>query len=124
PAMQDGTATNIELLVRMGELVLASNNLPPLPYLEYLYTDTEFQRRQLENTDDAAVQQWFKTLKLQPKGGYIPEIALTTLKRTYALSFHPVGRLALSQQYNVLDMNVILKQQRSFALNLRLADDE
>jgi hypothetical protein len=124
PAMLDGTSTNIELLVRMGALVLASNDLPLLPYLEYLYTDTEFQRRLLANTDDAAVQQWFKALKLQPKGGYIPEIALTTLKRTYALSFHPVGRYALSQQYNVLDINDILEKRQSFAVNLRLADDE
>jgi len=124
PALQDGTATNIELLVRMGALVLASNNLPLLPYLEYLYTDATFQRQLLANTDDASVQQWFKTLQLQPKGGYIPEIALTTLKRTYALSFHPVGRYAIAQRGNLLDINDILSRGQSFALNLRLADDE
>ena len=124
PALQDGTSTNIEMLIKLGAYVLAEHKLPLLPYLEEFYTNYEFQLTLLSGVSDVRVSKWFGDLDIAVRPGYVPEIAKTTLKREILLSFSPMLRYCLYQQENVLDVAKLLNTGRSALVSLSLSDPD
>jgi hypothetical protein len=123
-ALQDGTSTNIEMLVKLAAFVLAYHKLPLIPYLNDILGNPSFRQQLLNTTKDWYIRKGFAELGIIPKDGKIADIAHTTLKRSYLLSFAPVVRYALAQQENILDFSDLLKNNRSIAINLKLADPE
>lgn len=122
PALQDGTATNIETLVSNGAYVLAERGLPLLPFLNLLYTNQEMYRALVPAIKDRTIAEQFKSLGLEPRPGHLPEISATTTKRVNRLAFSPDIRYALSQTENILDAAALVNSNRSVLLNLHLAD--
>ncbi len=123
-ALQDGTSTNIELLVKMVSFVAAYHHLPLMPYLQYILTRPSFRQEILALIGDTHIREGFTDLGIIGKDGRIADIAQTTIKRSYLLSFAPVVRYALAQQENILNFGDLLRNNRSVALNLHIADPD
>lgn len=123
-ALQDGTSTNIELLVKMASFVASYHNLPLIPYLQHILARPAFRQQILSLTDDAYIREGFADLGIITKDGKIADIVQTTMKRGYLLAFAPVVRYALAQRENILNFGDLLRANRSVALNLHIADPD
>jgi hypothetical protein len=123
PALQDGTATNIELMIRLGTYVLAELKLPLLPYLETFLTDLNFRQNLLAKVEDRFIYQWIQHIQMMTRDKKIAEIVQTTLKRAYHLAFPPVLRYTMAQQSNILDVNNLIANRQSVLVNINLTDE-
>jgi hypothetical protein len=123
PSLSGGTSTNIETLVKIGSFVLASHNLPLLPYLSHLFTNPAFRERLLATITDTEVLSSFAEYGFT-RNGQVPESMKPTLKRIKMLSFAPTLRYSLGQRENMLDFRALLAKNHSVILNLNFADQD
>jgi hypothetical protein len=122
PALKDGTSTTIESLVKMSSFVLASHQLPLLPFMYQLLTDTPWREYLLRGVNDTLVVQFFQRYSLLQRKGQM-QLIEPTLKRINLLAFSPVLRYSLGQSdNNVLNFRTVLDTNRSVIINLNLPD--
>jgi hypothetical protein len=122
PGLKDGTSTTIESLVKMSAFVLVSHQLPLLPFMYYVLTDTPWREYLLRNIDDTLVVQFFQRYSLLQRKGQM-QLIEPTLKRINLLAFSPVLHYSLGQSENsVLNFGTILETNRSLIINLNLPD--
>lgn len=119
PQLAEGTATNIELLIEMCTLVLATHKLPLFPYMHYLLNDAQVRTKLLSGISDETVKSTFAAIGLN-RSNQIPEVVKPTIRRLSRLAFAPQLRYSLGQQDNVLDFRKLIKEGRSVLINLNL----
>lgn len=123
PALQGGTATNIETLLKLTAFVLATHRLSLFPHMFSLITDTAYRQELLADIQDEFILQFFQR-QTNAKTGELTIAADSTLKRLFLLAFPPFLRYSLGQQANALDFRALLKQHKSVIINLNVPDLE
>jgi hypothetical protein len=119
PPLAEGAATNIELLIEMCTLVLATHKLPLFPYMHYLLNDGQVRTKLLSGISDETVKSTFAAVGLN-RSNQIPEIVKPTIRRLSRLAFAPQLRYSLGQRDNLLDFGRLIKEGRSVLINLNL----
>jgi len=95
--------------------VLIANHLP-ITYLYPLLSDPVFRAACLRRVPDPLVHHAFRTFEAM--GRQQAELAGSTLRRAFLLSFSPAARYTLGQGENRLDFRALMDQGRSIIINL------
>ncbi len=121
--LRSGQASNIELLIKVGVMVLATHKLPLYPFLRLLLTSQAARDRLLADITDPEIHSAFALYGLR-RNAQMPESMKPTVRRFISFLLSPVLRYSLGQRENALNFSDIIAHRRSIALNLNVRDPD
>ncbi len=123
PPLQNGTASNIELLIKVCAYVLAVHQLPLFPFMRLLLTSQHVRERLLADIADEEIHSGFALYGLR-RNGQVPASMQATIRRFISFLLSPLMRYSFGQQANVLNFKEIIERKQSVVVNLNVGDPD